>query len=243
MNWTEEFIGQCLAEVPPGKYRTRAGKELRDHLECRRRALAEAGRTEAEARAEALAAMGDPDRLRGEYRAAWNRTFQARAGRLAVIAGGCLLMGTLYLLTAMILSALGFTYDSTAAYPHTLTGRNFPILGGGPALVIFGSALFLIPFPLGALYLRARFRDARRPAVWVTLGLLAAWAGEKAAIISLSALIYQMPPGPDLLHRIARGGDVTGPWFTPAYIALTFLGCLILGQLFGRKTERRHKPA
>lgn len=242
MNWMEEFIGQCLAEVPPGKYRTRAGKELRDHLECRRRALAEAGRTEAEARAEALAAMGDPNRLRGEYRAAWTRTFQARAGRLAVIAGGCLLMGLLYICTAVFLSVLGFTTDSISTRP-TVLGRTFPMYGDTVAFTIFGSSLFLLPFSLGALYLRARFRDARRPAVWVTLGLLAAWAGEKATIISLSALIYEMPLGLDLLHRISRGGDVTGPWFTPAYITLTFLGCLILGQLFGRKTERRHKPA
>jgi len=243
MNWAEEFISRCLAGVPEGKYRTRAGKELRDHLECQYRALTETGRTEDEARTEALAAMGDPDRLRNEYRTAWSRTLQARTGRLGVIAGGCLLMGTLYLLTAVILSTLGFTYDSVAACPHTLTGRNFPILGGGPALTIFGSALFLVPFPLGALYLRARFRDARSPVVWVTLGLLAAWAGEKAAIISLSALIYGMPLGPDLLRRISYGGDVTGPWFTPAYIVLTFLGCLVLGQLFGRNREKRHTLA
>lgn len=242
MNWMEEFIGQCLTEVPPGKYRTRTEKELRDHLECQRRALAEAGRTEAEARAEALAVMGDPDRLRGEYRAAWNRTLQARAGRLGVIAGGCLLMGALYICTAVFLSVLGFTTDAISTGP-TVLGRTFPMYGDTAALAIFGSSLFLLPFSLGALYLRARFRDARRPAVWVTLGLLAAWAGEKAVIIGLSALIYEMPPGPDLLHRIARGGDVTGPWFTPAYIALTFLGCLVLGQLFGRKAERRHELA
>ena len=242
MNWMENFIEQCLAEVPPGKYRTRTEKELRDHLECRRRALAEAGRTEAEVQAEALAAMGDPDRLRGEYRSAWNRTPQARTGRLGVIAGGCLLMGTLYICIAVFLSVLGFTTDAISTSP-TVLGRTFPMYGDTVALTIFGSSLFLLPFSLGALYLRACFRDARRPAVWVTLGLLAAWAGEKAAIISLSALIYEMSPGLDLLHRISRGGDMTAPWFTPTYIALTFLGCLILGQLFGRKSERRHKPA
>lgn len=230
MNWMEEFISQVLVDVPAGRYRERTEKELRDHMEALRQSCSEE---------EVLSLMGDPERLRSEYKAAWNRTLQARAGRLGTIAGGCLLMGTLYLLTAVILSTLGFTYDSVAAYPHTLTGRNFPILGGGPALAIFGSALFLVPFPLGALYLRARFRDARRPAMWVTLGLLAAWAGEKAVIIGLSALIYEMPLGLDLLRRISRGGDVTGPWFTPAYIALTFLGCLILGQLFGQKTERK----
>lgn len=163
MKWTENFISQCLAEVPEGKYRTRTEAELRDHLECQRRTS------------------------------------------------------------------------------PTVLGRTFPMYGNPVALTIFGSSLFLLPFSLGALYLRTCFRDAHRPAVWMTLGLLAAWAGEKTAIIGISALVYQMPLGLDLLHRISRGGDVTGPWFTPAYIVLTFLGCLILGQLFGRKAERRHE--
>lgn len=231
MNWMEEFIRLVLADVPAGRYRERTGKELRDHMEALRQSCSEE---------EVLSLMGDPERLRGEYKAAWSRTLQARAGRLGTVAGGCLLMGTLYVLTAIFLSLLGFTSDAVYLEPHTLTGRNFPIQGSPLALAIFGSALFLVPFPLGALYLRICFRKERRPVVWVTLGLLTAWAGEKAAIISLSALIYEMPLGLDLLRRISRGGDVTGPWFTPAYIALTFLGCLILGQLFGRKTERRH---
>lgn len=233
MNWMDDFISQCLTEVPEGKYRTRTEKELRDHMETLRRSCSEE---------EVLVRMGDPERLRREYRAAWNRTLQARAGRLGVIAKGCFLMGALYICAAMILSMLGFTTDMTSVRP-TVLGRTFPMYGDTAALTIFGSSLFLFPFSLGALYLRARFRDARRPAVWVTLGLLAAWAGEKAAIISLSALIYGMPLGLDLLHHISRGGDVTGPWFTPTYIVLTFLGCLILGQLFGRNTERRRELA
>lgn len=233
MNWMEEFIRLVLADVPAGRYRERAEKELRDHMEALRQSRSEE---------EVLSLMGDPERLRGEYKAAWNRTLQARVGRLGTIAGGCLLMGTVYICTAVFLSVLGFTTDAISIRP-TVLGRTFPMYGDTVALTIFGSSLFLLPFSLGALYLRARFRDARRPAVWVTLGLLAAWAGEKAAIISLSALIYEMPLGLDLLRRISRGGDVTGPWFTPAYIALTFLGCLILGQLFGQKTERRHELA
>lgn len=230
MNWMGEFISQVLVDVPAGRYRERAEKELRDHMEALRQSCSEE---------EVLSLMGDPERLRGEYKAAWSRTLQVRAGRLGTVAGGCLLMGTVYICTAVFLSVLGFTTDAISTRP-TVLGRTFPMYGDTVALTIFGSSLFLLPFSLGALYLRARFRDAHRPAVWVTLGLLAAWAGEKAVIISLSALIYEMPLGLDLLRRISRGGDVTGPWFTPAYIALTFLGCLILGQLFGRKTERRH---
>lgn len=230
MSWTEGFIERCLEDVPQGRYRRRAEAELRDHLECLRQSSTEA---------EALSLMGDPELLRKKYYAAWSRTFQAPMGWLGAIAGGCLLMGTLYLCTAALLSLLGFTYDSVALHPQTLTGRNFPIEGGGLALAIFASALFLVPFPLGALYLRARFRKNPHCALWVTLGLLAAWAGEKAAIIGISALVYQMPLSLDLLNRISRGGDVTGPWFTPEYIVWTFVGCLMLGHLFGQKREER----
>lgn len=232
--WMEVFISQCLTDVPPGKYRARTEKELRDHMQTQLRFLSEA---------EALQVMGDPERLRKEYKAAWARTFQARTVRgtrcTGVIAGGCLIMGTLYICTALFLAMLGFTTDSTSA---SLISLDLPMTGGSLALTIFGSALFLVPFPLGALYLRSRFPEERRT-LWITAGLLAAWAGEKAAIILLSALIYEMPLSLDLLHRISQGGDVTGPWFTPTYILLTFVGCLVLGQLFGRKMERSRELA
>lgn len=238
MNWMDNFLIESLEKVPNGRYRKRAEAELRDHLETQCRTLTEAGRAAEEAQTEALRLMGEPEKLQGEYEAAWRSTLEGRLNglgqRLGVIAAGCLLMGALYIYTAMFLSLLGFTYDGVSPHPQTLTGRNFPILGDGPALTIFGASLFLIPFPLGALFLKFRFQRERRPTSLVTAGLLAAWAGEKAVIIGLSALIYQMPLGLDLLHRISRGGDVTGPWFTPTYIVLTFVGCLLLGQLFSR---------
>ena len=65
----------------------------------------------------------------------------------------------------------------------------------------------------------------------------------KIAIIVLSAQIYGMPLGAALLTRICGGGDPTAPWFTPAYYALTFLGCVLLGQIFGRIPAREKKPA
>lgn len=239
MNWMDAFIDRTLEKVPEGRYRRRMERELRDHMLAECEALAQAGRTPEEAQAETLRRMGEPEKLQREYEAAWKRSLPARlealGRRLGVIAVGCFLMGAAYILTAMTLSMLGFTIDRTSGL--TLLGRTFPIYGDPAALAIFGSALFLVPFSLGALFLRFRFRRERRPAGLVTAGLLAAWAGEKAVIIGLSALIYQMPLGLDLLHRISRGGDVTGPWFTPAYIVLTFAGCLLLGQFFGRSLE------
>lgn len=237
MNWMDDFISRCLAEVPPGKYRTRAEKELRDHMETQRQCFTEA---------EILQAMGDPAKLCREYKAAWERSLQARLEQTArwgtVVVGGCLIMGCLYILTALMLGWIGFTMDAESLEPHTLTGRNFPILGGGLAPWIFYGTLFLVPYTLGALWLRFCFRKERRPAVGITLGLFAAWAGEKGIYILLSALIYGMPLGPELLARMARGGDTTAPWFD-INMVLTFFGCLLLGQLFGQKVERRRELA
>lgn len=247
MKWMDAFINDTLKHVPQGRYRRRAEAELRDHLETQYRALTEAGRTEEEAQAETLRVMGEPERLQEEYEAAWKRSLPARleelGRRLGVIAVGCFLMGALYIFTATMLAITGFTYDGVSPHPQTPAGRNFPILGEGPSLAIFGAALFLVPFLLGAWFLRSRFRGERHPAGLVTAGLLAAWAGEKTVIIGLSALIYEMPLSLDLLRRISRGGDVTGPWFTPAYIVLTFVGCLLLGQLFGRLGGRKPRAA
>lgn len=155
---------------------------------------------------------------------------------------GCVLMGILYLITSGLLSAAGFTYDQT--FPGRVC---YPLLSGNKTyLWIYGGALFALPFTLGAVFLRVLFRREHRLAGLVTAGLLAAWAGEKAAIILLSAMIYEMPLGAALLTRIYCGGDTTAPWFTPAYHGLTFLGCLLLGQTIGRlpiRAEPSRPPA
>lgn len=242
--WMETFISQCLTDVPRGKYRARTEKELRDHMETQYQVLTGAGASPPEARSRILDTIGDPERLREEYKAAWRRTLQARtAGVSAHIPAlflGCILMGTLYILTAAFLGSMGFTYDAEAP---GWTGRCFPLLAEGPNATIFGALIFLIPFTLGALYLRRCFRNEDRPADGVTLGLLAAWAGEKTAIILISLLAYGPPLNLELLVRIYHGGDTTAPWFTPDYQLLTFAGCLVLGQLFGQKMERRRELA
>lgn len=243
MNWKQQWIDEVLEKIPAGSYRRRMEAELRDHLETQCRALMESGRTESEARAEALRAMGEPDKLQEEYRAAWRRSLPGRLAelghRLKVWAAGCVVMGTLYIFTFMLLSIVGFTYD--AILPDRV---YFPILSGNKIYVtVFSTVLFLLPFTLGALFLRFFFRKESRPVGLVTVGLLAAWAGEKAAIISISALIYHMPLGLDLLTRIYHGGDTTAPWFSPANYVLTFLGCIFLGLTIGRLPVRTRRPS
>ena len=73
MNWMEEFIGQCLAEVPEGGYRTRTEKELEDHLLSLCRSLEQAGYPPEEARVLAASRMGDPAELARRYAREWRR--------------------------------------------------------------------------------------------------------------------------------------------------------------------------
>jgi len=241
-DWMTNLISWCLADIPRGKYRDRTEKELRDHMETLYLSLTEGGMDPDQAQGEALRAMGDPKQLRDEYEAAWQRTFLARTGKavsnLSHICLGCVLMGVLYIMTFILLALVGFTYDAERS-----VGFSFPILAGGANLFVFSCVLFLVPFTLGALYLRLCFRNEARPGEGITLGLLVAWAGEKASIILLSALIYGMPLCPELLIRIYHGGDTTAPWMNPAYVALTFIMCLALGQIFGRSTEKSYKTA
>lgn len=239
MNWKQQWIDEVLAKIPAGSYRRRMEAELSDHLETQCRALMESGRIGSEARAETLRAMGEPDKLQEEYRAAWRRSPGGKVSALGSIAMGCVAMGTLYILTFMLLGMAGFTYDAES--PDRVC---FPILSGNMMNVtVFSTVLFLLPFTLGAFLLRFHFRNESRPVGLVTVGLLAAWAGEKAAIISISALICQMPLGLDLLTRIYHGGDTTAPWFSPANYVLTFLGCIFLGQMIGRMSVRMKRPA
>lgn len=243
MNWMDDFIENTLEKVPEGRYHKRAEAELRDHLETQCRTLTEAGRAAEEAQTEALRLMGEPEKLQGEYEAAWRSTLEGRLNglgqRLGVIARGCFLMGALYIFTSMLLGMAGFTYDAW------IPGRVcFPILSGNKLYVtVYSTVLFLFPFTLGAWFLRFCFRRERHPVGLVTAGLLAAWIGERAAIILISALIYQMPLGLDLLTRIYHGGDTTAPWFSPVNYVLTFAGCLLLGQLFGRLGGKKPQTA
>lgn len=237
MNWKQQWINQVLAKIPTGSYRNRMESELCDHLETQCRILIESGRTELQAQTETLRAMGEPAALLEEYRAAWRRSLPGRLEtlrrRLYVWVCGCGIIGGLYILTFLLLGLAGFTYDAVL-----MNRVSFPLLSGNVSITVFSGILFLLPFGLGAWFLRLCFRRERHPAGLVTAGLLAAWAGEKASIIGLSALIYQMPLSLELLTRIYRGGDVTAPWFSPANYVLTFLGCILLGAVFGHMSVK-----
>lgn len=219
--WMEDFIRLCLAKIPDLPYRRRLAGELADHLASLAADLEEEGLPAGQARAQALERMGDPYALAGQYAAEWRR----RAGRPRYWAPrlllGCALMGGLYLLTLCALGLLGFTYDARP---------GIPMVGDPAASALAGCSLFLFSFFPGALFLARSLRFCPHAGALTAAGLLAAWAGEKLAILSLSALIYGLPLWQlqPLLARICGGASPTAPWFTPAYLLLTLAACPLL---------------
>lgn len=231
--WMKEFISQCLTCVPSSAYRRRLEQELEDHLSALACFLEKEGLSSSQAQASALEHMGDPRSLSAAYLDQWRRHICTPRYVLKQLGAGCLVMGLAYLGILLTLGLTGITYD--AAPGLSLAGS--PLLTAG-----MGCLLFLLPFSLGAVSLKQRFRGHPRPGVMILAGLLLAWLGEKLAICSLSALIYGIPLwelGP-LLKRIGGSGDPTAPWFTPAYLLLTLVGCLPLALLPSRPTA--HHP-
>lgn len=240
LDWADDFFQQCFDCIPEGRYYKRLRSELEIHLTALTHDLSEAGYSQAEARAEALRQMGDPAELNRSYREAWLRQPEYRALVAGKMFWGCILAGFCYIVAFLALCMIGFTYD--AMYP----GRtNIPLLSGDPLpRIIFGAVLFLCAYLANAIYLRIVFRRHRNKYVLITTGLLMTWVCEKASILLLSSLVYGIPPFmlPELMYRIAYGGDQSAPWFQVPYIIWTFAGCFVLGWLFcfGRRDGGKH---
>ena len=224
--WMCGYIGQCLSRVPRSSYRERLAAELADHLESLAEELEQSGRTPPQARTEAVERLGNPEKLALQYQSAWRRHAGAPQYWMPRLCLGCVCTGSAYFAVVAAMAALGITYDREPGIP----------MQGNPVLTaLVGALLFLVPFFAGTMCLMRTLKGCPGQRKLVTAGLLLAWAGEKAAILALSALIYRMPlwaPGP-LIGRISGGGDPTAPWFTPAYILLTLAGCVVMEAVSG----------
>ena len=206
MNWMDTYIRLCLARVPHSGFRRRAAAELADHLELLAADLKAGGLSPQQARAAALERMGDPQVLARNYEAVWQH--RARSPRYSSprIGLGCILTGLVYLLTLTALGALGVTYDASP---------GMPMIGNSFLSALVGCALFLIPFSSGGILLFHLLRGCPHLGRLITAGLLLAWAGEKAAVLSLSSLCgnwalclpgsagQATPPPPGLLPPIS----------------------------------------
>lgn len=233
MDWKEGFIRRVLAAVPAGSWRRRMEAELRDHLDSQCRALAEAGRTQDEARAEALRLMGEPEKLKKEYEAAWRRRPEAKlrgaAGWLgAVIVGGILLYAA-FCITFLPLSI-----------PMSVNGG---LLRNGAFQFLAGNLTFWAPFAVAAAFLRLCTRNYRHRGVLISAGLLIIWTLGTAVLVMfvLGVGEYEqyglLPSGwldrLALFYRDMRHSNA--PWITPGYHLMNLAGCGFLGWLFGRR--------
>lgn len=236
MDWMGQWIDVILEDVPAGSCRRRMEAELRDHLETLRLALRESGRTEAEAREEALQLMGRPESLRREYRAAWRQTLPERLAslwyRLKAWAVGCAAMLGVHLLAAMNIAwirdmALSLPGDSADPLVRLIRGT----LGN-----LHNTWLGLL-FPLataltvGAYYLGRRFRTARRPAWQISLGLSFHWAFIAWFHIWWEAADDHRTFWAELWVYLTHGPSL-------GYYALTLALCVLLGAAFGRGMGR-----
>lgn len=246
MSWMEEFADRATGRLRDVPYRVRARAELLDHLGSLYQAGLDRGLTKEEARGEALDKIGPLPALRRQYRQAeLALRCQGRIYGLSRVLLGACLIGALYILIYIVSgTVLGVTYD--AVVTHTVFGRvdAIPLLGADPTPKrVLAAALFLFPFGAGALWLRRAFRFRTRPLGPIAAGLLLAWGGEKLAILSISALLYNLPLWDlsALMYRINAGGDQSAPWFTVPYIAATLAGTLLLVLLAARIPNRGQK--
>ena len=231
-DWMEEFVSRCVSEIPDPGYRRRLSRELTDHLLSLAEELESSGLPAREAGSRALSAMGDPRELAGLYGAQWRGIHSPRYW-LPKLWRSCVLAGSAYLFTCFLLSLLGITYDARPGLP----------MYANPGLTaLAGGALWAVPSTLVVIYLSRQVQGHPWHRSMTLFALLLVWLGEKVAVLCLSSLIYGMPvwdPVP-LLARISGGADPTAPWFTPAYLLLTLVGCLPLALLPSRPTA--HHP-
>lgn len=175
--------------------------------------------------------MGDVESLQEDYKVACLDVVSSRAYYFRNVLIGCALMAITYVASLCFLAAAGYTYD---------TRPGIPIVGNPKVLLLYGCVLFTVPFGVGALYFRKAFRYRRNRPAAITSALLFAWAGEKAVILGLSSLVYDVSIWrlPELIKRISGGGDPTAPWFTVKYILATLVGCVVIGLVSGFEKQR-----
>ena len=214
MNWMEEHAELIVEPLRNRRYQARVRAELLDHMGSLYQSCLEEGMSESEARGETLSQLGSVRQLRREYRQA---ELVLRSQSLGFCVGPLANDG---------LSHLG------GLVPHALSGTPAYWQEYDKMIALTG-LIYQIPFPIGALFLRWLFRRTQHPLRPIAAGMLLAWAGEKLAILSISALIYGMPLWnlPSLLQRIHTGGDTTAGFFTIPYIVWTLFFALVLALL------------
>jgi len=240
MNWKQRWTNEVLREIPGGSYRRRVESELFDHLETQYRALMDAGRTQDEAREEALRVMGAPETLQREYMTAWRRSWPARleelGHRLLAWAGGLAVMFEVQLLVSYVVSTIGLLAYSLPGDSQNPWVRAIQSTVGD----LNNSLFFRYLLPLlcaliaGAFFLSRVLQTSRHPAVLISAGLCVHWAHIAAFHVWLEALDNHRTFWEELKVRLPYSAE---------YYALALALCVLLGVVFGHMSARMRRSA
>lgn len=232
MDWIKQWIKEVLADVPDSGYRTRTEKELHDHLETEYRALTEEGRRSDEARSEALDAMGEPEKLKKEYYAAWRNTLESRALGAVGWCGATILCGWIsYAAFCLMWLPIRGLLMLNGVYPGDDIVYLYRIFGG--------TLSFWLPHIIEVLILRGFLSRYRYRTAAITASLLVNWAVGICFIIWWDGMDGRPPlsvgPVKLFIWWLNQLPSYDMPWITPSYLVMSVLGCILLGWFFGRK--------
>lgn len=241
MDWKQAWTNEVLEKIPAGSCRGRMEAELRDHLETLYGVLVESGRTEEDARTETLRTMGELDKLREEYAAAWRRSLPGRlealGRRLKAWAGGCAVMFGVHLLVSCLLS---FVWQVALSLPGDSQDPWVRLIRGTVGDLNNSWLWYLLPLTLalaaGAYYLSRKFQVSRRPAGLICAGLSFHWAFIFAFETWWEAMDDHRTFWAQLWRYLTYGPSCR-------YRFLTLALCVLLGVVFGHLFGRAERSA
>jgi len=231
-----DLISQCLADIPYGKYHDRTEKELRDHMESLYLSLTEGGMEPDQAQGEALRAMGEPDKLQEEYRAAWQRSLPGRLEQLGLqlIAWtlGCAVMLGVHLL---IVFGMSYVWQMAISLPGASQDPWIRMIRGTVGNLNGSWFWYLLPLVsalfVGAYFLGRTFQISRHPVWKISVGLSFHVTFIVAFQIWWEAIDDHITFWQELNSQNLR------------YYSLTLAFCVLLGVVFGHMSERKRMSA
>ena len=209
--------------------------ELRDHLDSQYYALTEAGWTPDQALAETLRAMGEPEALREEYKAAWRRSRPVRP-RLKTWAKGCAVMGGVHLLVGCVLGAM---WEMAISLPGDSQDKWIRLIRGTVGDLNNSYLKWWLPLVLaliaGAYYLGRKFRESPHPAPLIGTALCFHWASVAAFNGWWRGSVDHHRPFWEAVGRHF--------YYMAWHYAWTFALCILLGIVFGHMSAGIRRSA
>ncbi len=201
-----EYLERCLSEVPDSEYRLRLRKELEEHFADLAEGFLARGYEESEAFLRAMEKLGNPEKLREEYRESWRHQPERWRKAMGRLAFGCFLALLGHMLALIFLEHFG-----SAAFESINARRVLP-LAGDPRWRLFSETVLFAGRTMPCfLWLLLRFHRSPDRRAWVTTGLLLTWVLDKALFLLQDGSFREAPV---------------------SYLLGTLAGVLLLGLVF-----------